>query len=159
MFHQLSASWFFPWRAVSKMAGFQKRRSLSLKRKIEVIEEVEKQPFKKKCAIAEEFEVHRSTLATILKNKEKLREWFYSGTVDASQQKWFWQAKHDNVDRLLGFLFHSFIYQNCNDKTELIFVSEIMSNKSNRCPKHYKSISPFKMCCLFSCEEYTFVIL
>ena len=41
---------------------------------------MKKQPFKKKAAIAEELELHPATLATILKNKEKLREQFYSGT-------------------------------------------------------------------------------
>ena len=65
---------FLPRRAVSKMAGFQNRRSLSLTRKIEVIEEVEKQPFKDKSAIADKFELQPVTLATILKNKEKRPE-------------------------------------------------------------------------------------
>ena len=41
---------------------------------------MEKQPFNKKSALAEEFELHPATLAMILKNKEKLREQFYSGT-------------------------------------------------------------------------------
>ena len=46
-----------------------------------------KQPFKKKSVIAEEFELHPAILATILKNKEKLRKQFYSGTERRGEER------------------------------------------------------------------------
>ena len=58
------------------------RTSLSLKRKIQTIDEVEKFPVKKKSVIAEEFQVHPSMVTAVLKNKEKYRADFQSGTVD-----------------------------------------------------------------------------
>ena len=48
---------------------------------------MEKQPFNKKSALAEEFELHPATLAMILKNKEKLREQFYSGTERRGEER------------------------------------------------------------------------
>ena len=49
------------------------RKSLTLKRKIELIDEVEKFPVKEKSHIAEEYQIHPSTVTAVLNNKEKYR--------------------------------------------------------------------------------------
>ena len=57
------------------------RKSLTLKRKIELIDEVEKFPVKeqktknktKRSHIAEEYQIHPSTVTAVLNNKEKYR--------------------------------------------------------------------------------------
>ena len=46
-------------------------KSLTFKRKIQLIDEVEQFPAKKKSVIAEEFKLHPSTVTAVLKNKEK----------------------------------------------------------------------------------------
>ena len=50
----------------------RKYKSLTVKRKLEVIERVESIPPGKKKDIAAEFGIPQSTLSTILKDKEKL---------------------------------------------------------------------------------------
>ena len=65
--------------------------------KIQIIDEAEKFPAKKKSVIAEEFQVHPSTVTVVLKNKEKYRADFQSGTVDTSTQRQR-QSKYTEVD-------------------------------------------------------------
>ena len=52
------------------------RKSLTLKRQIQLIDEAEKFPAKKKKIIAEEFQVHPFMVTAVLKNKEKYRDDF-----------------------------------------------------------------------------------
>ena len=65
----------------------KKKHTLSLKRKIELINEVESSPFKRKKVIAEEFGIPHNTLSTIMKNKEKYKEQFRSSSTDPSKQR------------------------------------------------------------------------
>ena len=61
------------------MADSKPRLSISLKRKIKPIEEVEANPHKLKKAIANEQQIPPATLSNILKNREKYKKQFYSG--------------------------------------------------------------------------------
>ena len=84
------------------MADSKPRLSISLKRKIKLIEEVEANPHKLKKAIVDE-QIPPATLSNILKNREKYKKQFYSGDnllkkrdracqhgeVDAELLKWF----------------------------------------------------------------------
>ena len=86
-----------------KMADSKPRLSISLRRKIKLIEEVEANPHKLKKAIADEQQIPPVTLSNILKNREKYKKQFYSGDnllkkrdracqhgeVDAELLKWF----------------------------------------------------------------------
>ena len=86
-----------------KMADSKPRLSISLKRKINLIEEVEASPHKPKKAIVDEQQIPPATLSNILKNREKYKKQFYSGDnllkkrdracqhgeVDAELLKWF----------------------------------------------------------------------
>ena len=85
------------------MAESKPRLSISLKRKIKLIEEAEANPHKLKKAIADEQQIPLVTLSNILKNREKYKKQFYSGDnllkkrdracqhgeVDAELLKWF----------------------------------------------------------------------
>ena len=85
------------------MADFKLRLSISLKRKIKLIEEVEANPHKLKKATADEQQIPPATLSNILKNREKYKKQFYSGDnvlkkrdrvcqhgeVDTELLKWF----------------------------------------------------------------------
>ena len=55
------------------------RKGLSLKLKIEIIQEVERHPTKQRKIIAEEFSIAPSTLATILTAKEKYKSDYFGG--------------------------------------------------------------------------------
>jgi hypothetical protein len=93
------------------MSG-RKLQTLLLKRKIELIEAVEKMPAGKKKDIAAEFGIVPNTLSTILKDKEKYRRVFYGGQANVNKQRqhvaayndideailrWFSSARLDNV--------------------------------------------------------------
>ena len=85
------------------MADSKLRLSISLKRKIKLIEEVEASPHKLKKAIADEQQIPPATLSNIFKNREKYKKQFHSGDnllkkrdrtsqhgeVDAELLKWF----------------------------------------------------------------------
>ena len=89
----------------------RKYKSLTVKRKLEVIERVESlPPGKKKKYIAAEFGIPQSTLSTILKDKEKLlvtcttgnakRKRYRESTkpeVDAALYQWFTAARADSI--------------------------------------------------------------
>ena len=86
-----------------KMADSKLRLVILLKRKINLIEEVEANPHKLKRAIADEQQIPPATLSNILKNREQYKKQFYSGDnllkkrdracqhgeVDAELLKWF----------------------------------------------------------------------
>lgn len=57
-----------------RMAEKRKRSSITLELKREIIIAVENNPTKKKSDIAKDFKIPPSTLATILKNKEKFEQ-------------------------------------------------------------------------------------
>ena len=63
------------------------RKGLSLKRKIEIIQEVGRHPTKQRKIIAEEFNIAPSTLATILTAKEKYKSHYFGGEDTAACQK------------------------------------------------------------------------
>ena len=85
------------------MADSKLRLSISLKRKIKLIKEVEANPHKLKKAIADEQQIPPATLSNILKNREKYKKQCYfgdnlpkkrdracqHGEVDAALLKWF----------------------------------------------------------------------
>ena len=89
----------------------RKYKSLTVKRKLEVIERVESlPPGKKKKDIAAKFRIPQSTLSTILKDKEKLlvtcttgnakRKRYRESTkpeVDAALYQWFTAARADSI--------------------------------------------------------------
>ena len=65
----------------------ERLHTLPLKRKIQLIDAVEKRPAsKKKEEIAEEFGIVPNTLSTILKNTEKYRRAFYGGRNQYQQE-------------------------------------------------------------------------
>ena len=77
-----------------------RRKSLSLKRKIEIINEVEQHPTKQKRTIVNEFGNPDTTLFTMLSSKGKLKEQYYGGEDTATRLK-IRGARHDNVDKEL----------------------------------------------------------
>ena len=79
-----------------KMADSKPRLSISLKRKIKLIEEVEANPHKLKKAIADEQQIPPATLSNILKNREKYKKQFYSG--DNLLKKRDRACQHGEVD-------------------------------------------------------------
>ena len=86
-------------------------KSLTIKRKLEIINAVEKAPAsKKKKEIAAEFDIHQSTLSTILMNKVSLKASSTSGSknrkrnrdptwtdVDTALRLWFSAARVQSV--------------------------------------------------------------
>ena len=64
-----------------KMADSKPRLSISLKRKIKLIEEVEANPHKLKKAIVDEQQIPPATLSNILKNREKYKKQFTPETT------------------------------------------------------------------------------
>jgi hypothetical protein len=97
---------------VSLMASeSRKLKTLTLKRKIELLDEVESGA-KKKADIAKEFGISGSTLSGIIKNKERYRKMYYDGHMDIEKKrsraslcddvdiallKWFTMARTANV--------------------------------------------------------------
>ena len=80
---------------------------MPLKRKIELIDAVEKRPAgKKKKEIAQEFGIVPNTLSTILKDKDKYRQAFYGGQTNISKQRQR-AATHDDIDEELLRWFSS----------------------------------------------------
>ena len=63
------------------MADSKLRLSISLKRKIKIIEEVAANPHKLKKAIADEQQIPPATLSNILKNREQYKKQFNSETT------------------------------------------------------------------------------
>ena len=63
------------------------RKGLSLKCKIEIIQEVERHPAKQRKIIAEEFNIAPSTLAAILTAKEKYKSHYFGGEGTAACQR------------------------------------------------------------------------
>ena len=78
-----------------------KRQSISLKRKIEILDAVGRDPKKKKTLIAEEFEIPLATLCNIVKQRDKYRNQFLSSKNDPRLQKKTRGAKHDDIDSQL----------------------------------------------------------
>ena len=75
------------------------RKGLSLKRKIEIIQEAERHPTKQRKIIAEEFNIAPSTLATILTAKEKYKSQYFGGEDTAACQKMC--AQHEDIEKEL----------------------------------------------------------
>ena len=78
----------------------RKRKALSLKQKIDIIEAVESNPNKNRNAIAEEFKVPRTTLLNILREKAKCLRQFESGKHDISRKR-DRRSSNDTVDKAL----------------------------------------------------------
>ena len=76
------------------------RKGPSLKRKIEIIQEVERHPTKLRKIIAEEFNIAPSTLATILTAKEKYKSHYFGGEDTAACQK-MRCAQHEDIEKEL----------------------------------------------------------
>lgn len=87
-----------------------KYRSISIKRKHEIIDRVENLQRKRKKDIAQEFKIPASTLSTILKNKDSLRKCHTFGgskrmrckdptrtDVDAALYQWFTAARAQSI--------------------------------------------------------------
>ena len=64
-----------------------KRKALSLKQKIEIIREVERNPHKSESLIADEMKVPRTTLLNIVREKAKYVGQFESGKNDISRKR------------------------------------------------------------------------
>ena len=78
-----------------------KRASLTLLRKIEILDAVDRAgPCCKKQKIAEEFGIPSSTLSTILKNKDDIRNKFESGNSTFTLKR-LRKCSTDDVDRRL----------------------------------------------------------
>ena len=76
-----------------------KRTSLSVWKKYEIVEEVNRRTDTPVSMLAKELEISRTSLITILKNKEKIIEEFEAGCSSETKQK----RKHnfETVDELL----------------------------------------------------------
>lgn len=99
----------FHTRKHSQFAVMMKRKqtSIDLSTKLKIIEEIEKGT-KFKSVIAKEFGIPKSTLSTILKNKEKLYQAIAAGTVTPTQKtKRMRLAKHEDVEAELFTWFKS----------------------------------------------------
>ena len=92
------------------MATRGKYQSLTLKRKLEILDEVEKTPAKKKKDTASQFGIPPSTLSTLLKDKDKIRSSQVAGRskrkrnrdasrqdVDAALFQWFTAVREQSV--------------------------------------------------------------
>lgn len=80
------------------MADRGKYRCLTLKRKLELLDEVEQSPRKKKKDVASKFGIPQSTLSTIIRDKEKLRA---SSVAGRTQRKRCRQPTRPDVDAAL----------------------------------------------------------
>ena len=78
----------------------KKRKALSLKQKIDLIRAVESNPNKNKNAIAEVFNVPRTTLLNILREKAKYLHQFESGKHDISR-RCDRRSSQDTLDKAL----------------------------------------------------------
>lgn len=65
--------------------GKRRQGKLSLKRKMQMIEEVETKPGKLRKVIAADFDVPPNTLSSIIKEKDKIREQFFCCTFNVQQ--------------------------------------------------------------------------
>ena len=92
------------------MATPKKRKALTLETKISILNEVEKGQSPKKD-IAKKFDIPQSTLSTILKNKETLRE-AYEGSESSPARKKFRSAAYSEVEDALFEWFKSQRSQN-----------------------------------------------
>ena len=75
----------------------QKRRSFSLKQKIEIINAYETHPLKCKNVICEKYDISRSTLNTFLRFKDKHRKEYESSVSDIHRKRTR-HAQHGDVD-------------------------------------------------------------
>ena len=91
-----------------KMADSKPRLSISLKRKIKLIEEVEANLHKLKKVIADEQQIPPATLSNILKNREKYKKQFYSGNNLLKKRDR--ACQHGEVDAELLKLFKGLRY-------------------------------------------------
>ena len=82
------------------MMAERERKVLSLKQKVEIIREVERNPHKNKSLIADEMEVSRTTLLNIVREKAKYFGQFESGWSDISRKR-ARGSKHGTVDTAL----------------------------------------------------------
>ena len=64
-----------------------RRKSPTLKRKIEIIQDVENNPEKQKKTVAEEFGIAPSTLTTILGSKVKFKRLYFGGEDRAGARR------------------------------------------------------------------------
>ena len=88
---------------VSKMAEKRKLKTLSLKRKMNLIRKVESNPFKKQKLIADEFNIPCNTLTTIMRDSQEYKRLYFTSETDATKQR-VRQAKHQNIDQaVLGW--------------------------------------------------------
>ncbi|KAK7463194.1 hypothetical protein BaRGS_00038253 [Batillaria attramentaria] len=69
------------------MSKKPKTRTLTLKQKIDIINEVESNPTKKKTTIAEEHKIPKRTLSGIMRDREKYKRLFFSGKVSGQQRR------------------------------------------------------------------------
>ena len=69
------------------------RNSLSLKRKVEIIDYAEKNKHKQKRQIAAELHVPASTLSKIIKDKQKFLHQYETGKTNPHQKRDKWQEK------------------------------------------------------------------
>lgn len=85
----------------------RKQTSIDLSLKLKIIEEVEK-GVKSKTNIAKDFGIPKSTLSTILSNKEKLFQAIAAGSVTPTQKtKRIRLAKHENLESQLLTWFNN----------------------------------------------------
>ena len=88
-------------RSFTDMASFSSRKlvTLSLKRKIEMIDCVERGG-KKKKDIASDFGIAPSSVSTIVRDKDRYRKLFYEGHTDVSKKR-ARPAKYEDVEEAL----------------------------------------------------------
>ena len=74
------------YSTLAKMAAKQKRVSLTIKRKIELIQKLES-GCKKRKEIAEEYGISAGCVTKIMSEKETLKSLYYSGKIDPKIQR------------------------------------------------------------------------
>ncbi|KAL8566699.1 hypothetical protein ACOMHN_050348 [Nucella lapillus] len=80
--------------------GQRKLKTLPLKRKLDLIREVENNPLKKRKDIADEFNIPSNTLSTIMRDSEKYKRQYFTSETDVTKKR-VRQAAHDKTDKAL----------------------------------------------------------
>ena len=82
------------------MAAKQKRVSLTIKRKIELIQKLET-GCKKRKEVAEEYEISAGCVTKIMKEKETLKSLYYSGEIDPKIHRPHRVARQEEIEHAL----------------------------------------------------------
>ena len=107
----------------------KRKLTLSLKRKIDLIHAVEKNPEKKRKETAYEFGIKPSTLSGILRGKEKYKFQYYSGQTDVQKMR----ARPPKQEAVDIALLHWFAFARSNN---IPVNGSVMKSKAEELSRH-----------------------